>query len=104
MRARREAKRLPKGFADLIKKNEQSKLPGRPVGDRDLASSHTKQACVKSPEYFRCNPEDEESLPVWEKFFVGHLGPGEEMKALGALNARFTERAQLVFHDAARGG
>lgn len=77
-----EAKRLERGFADLIKSDWRPHVPGEPSKTAltpDLTHLTVKQAFAKLPLYLRWDPNDDDSLPIWEKFFIVPLPPGEEM-------------------------
>jgi len=75
-----QAKALPGGFAELIRSDWRPSVPGDPTGKLDLTGLTAKQALARLPQYLRWNPDDEDSLPIWEKFFVVPLPPGEEMR------------------------
>src|SRR5262249_651625 len=74
-----EAKRLPKGFGDLVRSSWRPYIPGEPAGKADLTRTTARQAFAKLPHYLKWNPDDDGSLPIWEKFFIVPLPPGEEM-------------------------
>jgi hypothetical protein len=75
-----QAKPLPGGFADLIKSDWRPQVPGESAGASDLTALTAKQAFARLPRYLRWDPEDEDSLPFREKFFVVPLPPGEELR------------------------
>ena len=78
-----EAKRLPRGFAELVRSDWRPHIPGEVTSKSaltpDMTQMTAKQAFAKLPEYLRWDPEDDDSLPVWEKFFIVPLPPGEEL-------------------------
>lgn len=74
-----ECKRLPNGFADLLAENWRphptiSAQPGS-VAKNDLTKLTIREAFAQLPKYLRWDPESDDSLPVWEKFFVETLRP-----------------------------
>ncbi len=78
-----EAKRLPRGFTDLVNSDWKPHLSSEPTSKtnltRDLTNLTAKQAFARLPRYLRWDPEDDDSLPIWEKFFIVPLPPGEEL-------------------------
>lgn len=74
------AKELPGGFAELIHSDWKPNVPGGPKSKFDLTTLTAKQAFARLPHYLRWDPDDEDSLPFWEKFFLVPLPPGEEIR------------------------
>lgn len=75
-----QCKKLERGFADLVKSDWRPNVPGEPVDKTDVANLTAKQAFARLPVYLRWDTEDDDALPMWEKFFVVPLPPGEEMR------------------------
>ena len=47
----------------------------------DLVRLTAKEAFYKLPKYLRWDPHDDDSLPVWEKFFVVSLKPEDATRS-----------------------
>lgn len=78
-----ECKRLPNGFSDMIEENWQPTIPVEPGMDMktDLTQLTIREAFKRLPKYLRWDPDSDDSLPVWEKFYVVTLRP-EVQRAL----------------------
>lgn len=71
-----ECKRLPEGFADLLEKNWVPPVTHMPKGSEDdLTVLTAREAYKRLPKYLQWDPDDDDSLPVWEKFFLVSLSP-----------------------------
>lgn len=78
-----ECKRLEDGFVGLLRTRwRPTNVP--PPQDRaslDLVRLTAKEAFYKLPKYLRWDPHDDDSLPVWEKFFVVSLKPEDATRS-----------------------
>jgi hypothetical protein len=71
-----ECKKLPRGFVDLMESNWKPDVSRWPqTNGIDLTGKTAKELFKELPEYLHWNPKDDDSLPVWEKFFVVSLSP-----------------------------
>lgn len=76
-----ETKKRERGFADLIKSDWRPFIPdapNEPKNKHDLTHLTAKQAFDRLPRYLKWDPDDDATLPIWEKFFIVPLPPGEE--------------------------
>jgi hypothetical protein len=81
-----QCKKLERGFADLVKSDWRPHVPGEPLGKADVTGLTAKQAFAKLPVYLRWDAQDDDDLPMWEKFFVVPLPPGDEKREPRALD------------------
>lgn len=77
-----ECKRLPNGFADMLAENWRPTISVQPavVAKNDLAKNDLTRLTIREafnrlPPYLQWDPNSDDSLPVWEKFFVETLRP-----------------------------
>lgn len=71
-----ECKKLPRGFVELLETNWKPDVSHLPQGNGvDLTVKTARELFKDLPKYLRWNPKDDDSLPVWEKFFVVSLTP-----------------------------
>ncbi|HEX6123159.1 MAG TPA: hypothetical protein VFY89_08360, partial [Ktedonobacterales bacterium] len=80
-----ECKRQPMGFAGLMKTDWKPTLPGPAPEGNDMTAIPARQAFKKLSPYLAWDPEDEETLPIWEKFFVISLDPSDATTDTAAL-------------------
>lgn len=89
-------KQLPDGFSGLIDQGWRPDLP--PASDSrrtDLAGMKAADAFALLPAYLKWNPQDDDSLPLWEKFFVVTLRPEDAIHSPTAA-ARVRGRVQQL--------
>lgn len=71
-----KCKMAKNGFADLYKTNWKPNTENLPVGrGTDLTTLRVQQLFAKLSPFLQWKPEDEESMPIWEKFFVVTIKP-----------------------------
>jgi hypothetical protein len=78
-----ECKRLPNGFVDMLAENWRPTIPTEPgpSNNDDLTQLSIREAFARLPQYLRWDPENDDSLPVWESFFLVTLQPEVERHA-----------------------
>jgi hypothetical protein len=82
-----QCKRLPAGFTDLMASDWRPQVGGDALPGLDLTRMTARQAFAKLPNYLKWNPQQPDSLPVWEKFIVVTLKPGDSMSEPQAVMA-----------------
>lgn len=73
-----QSRKLKRGFAELVNSNWRPNVPGDPVDNNDVTRLTAKQAFDRLPDYLHWDPNDDDGLPIWEKFFVVTLDPKAE--------------------------
>jgi len=80
----KQAKKLKRGFAELVKSDWKPTLDGEPLDKSDITAMTAKQAFARLPVYLRWDPDDDDGLPIWEKFFLAPLHPDADAPAAPA--------------------
>jgi hypothetical protein len=77
-----ETKRQPDGFLGLLRTSWRPQVEGAAFPGVDLTRLTAREAFRMLPAYLRWDPDDDDSMPVWEKFFVVTVRPEGDTHAL----------------------